>query len=234
VVPDKRTISVAGGLLVAAALALAACAPKGYENTDASAGNNAGAAPALAGATGGPEASAAPEESASGAADSTGSNQNVDFTTELNSKNVAKMGNVVEDENGRVLYRFDKDKVNGTPTCVDKCAVIWPPALTDGDPTLSGVSADLVGTVTRADGTKQITIGGWPAYRYLGDEEKKAGSWSGQGVGGTWWVMDKTGKKNLTCVPTGTPTPVAPPADKDDEQSGATDDASSPSSGYGY
>ena len=39
----------------------------------------------------------------------------------------------------------------------------------------------------------------------------KSGAWKGQGVGGTWFVVAPTGKKNLSCVPTGTPTPVAPP-----------------------
>ena len=94
--------------------------------------------------------------------------------------------------------------------CVDKCAEVWPPALTDGNPQLQGVSDDKVGTVTRQDGTRQITIGGWPVYRYIGD--KKPGQWKGQGVGGTWFVVDPNGKKNLTCLPTGTPKAVAPPA----------------------
>jgi predicted lipoprotein with Yx(FWY)xxD motif len=237
VVPDKRTISVAGGLLVAAALALAACAPSGYNNTDSSAGNNAGAAPALANATGAPDASASADASANSNTSNTGTTSNVDFTTELNSKIVAKMGNVVTNQKGFVLYRFDKDSANPPKTaCVAKCALVWPPALTDGNPALSGVSADLVGTVTRPDGTRQITIGGWPAYSYIGDPAP--GKWTGQGVGGTWWVMNKQGKKNLTCVPTGTPTAVAPPADSSSSNStsSGSDSASSSagSSGYGY
>jgi len=235
VVPDKRTISVAGGLLVAGALALAACAPAGYNNTDSSAGNNAGAAPALANATGAPDASASADASADTSKDSTGTTANVDFTTKLTSKIVPKMGNVVTNQKGFVLYRFDKDSANPPKSaCVDKCALVWPPALTDGNPELSGVSADLVGTVTRADGTRQITVGGWPAYSYIGDPAP--GKWTGQGVGGTWWVMDKKGKKNLTCVPTGTPTAVAPPADSSasDSSSAASSDSSASSSGYGY
>lgn len=239
VVPDKRTISVAGGLLVAAALAMAACAPKGYNNTDSSAGTNAGAAPALANATGAPDASASADASANSNTSNTGTTSNVDFTTSITSKIVPKMGNVVTNQKGFVLYRFDKDTANPPKSnCSGKCALVWPPALTDGNPALSGVSADLVGTVTRADGTRQITIAGWPVYSYVGDLALAPGKWSGQGVGGTWWVINKQGKKNLTCVPTGTPTAVAPPADSSSSNSTSSGSdgasASSGSSGYGY
>ena len=56
-----------------------------------------------------------------------------------------------------------------------------------------------------------LTISGWPVYTYIGD--KKPLAWTGQGVGGTWWVIAPDGKKNLTCVPTATPKAVPPPAD---------------------
>lgn len=136
---------------------------------------------------------------------------NVQLTDQLVGKKIARMGNVVVDQEGFILYRFDKDSDDPpSSNCVDKCAQVWPPALTDGNPQLQGVSDDKVGTVTRQDGTRQITIGGWPVYRYIGD--KKAGQWKGQGVGGTWFVVDPNGKKNLTCLPTGTPKAVAPPA----------------------
>jgi predicted lipoprotein with Yx(FWY)xxD motif len=240
VVPDKRTISVAGGLLVAAALAMAACAPSGY-NTGNSASNN-NAAPALANATGTPDASAsATADASAGTSSNSGTTANVSFTTQLNATSVPKMGNVVENQDGFVLYRFDKDTANPPKSnCSGKCAVIWPPQLTDGTTALSGVSADVVGTVTRADGTRQLTIHGWPVYHYIGD--LKAGTWKGQGVGHTWWVIDKNGKKNLTCVPTGTPTAVAPPADTSSNSNSSSTTGSSStgststgsSGGYGY
>jgi predicted lipoprotein with Yx(FWY)xxD motif len=47
--------------------------------------------------------------------------------------------------------------------------------------------------VTRADGSKQLTIGGWPAYRYAKDT--KPGDLTGQGVGGKWYALAPTGKK---------------------------------------
>jgi predicted lipoprotein with Yx(FWY)xxD motif len=125
------------------------------------------------------------------------------------------MGNVIEDSKGFVLYRFDKDTANPpTSNCVDKCALIWPPVLTNGTPVISGVDPSLVGTVARPDGTMQVTLAGWPLYNF--SNEKEPGKWAGQAVGNTWWVIDSAGKKNLTCVPATPPpaptVPAAPPA----------------------
>lgn len=57
----------------------------------------------------------------------------------------------------------------------------------------AGVGASLIGEVTRADGTKQLTVGGWPMYRYAEDAEP--GDANGQGVGGTWFAAAPDGKK---------------------------------------
>ncbi|SBT36949.1 COG4315 family predicted lipoprotein [Micromonospora auratinigra] len=199
----KRTTVIVASAMVA----LTACAPAGYDGANSSAAEPVAVAAAEPTAAAEPEASASPEAPAGDQAPPA----DVKLTDQLIGKKVPRMGNVVTDQNGWVLYRFDKDSADPPQSnCVDKCAQVWPPALTDGNPQLQGVSDDKVGTVTRQDGTRQITIGGWPVYRYIGD--KKPGQWKGQGVGGTWWVVDQNGKKNLTCVPTGTPKPVAPPA----------------------
>ncbi|MFG2107836.1 hypothetical protein [Micromonospora chersina] len=212
----KRTTVIVASAMVA----LTACAPAGYD------GANSSAAEPVAVAAAEPTASAEPEASASpdAPADDKAPPSDVKLTDELVSKKLPRMGQVVTDQDGWVLYRFDKDSADPPQSnCVDKCAQVWPPALTDGNPQLQGVSDDKVGTVTRQDGTRQITIGGWPVYRYIGD--KKPGQWKGQGVGGTWFVVDPTGKKNLTCLPTGTPKAVAPPASGGD---------SGGDSGYSY
>lgn len=215
----KRTTVIVASAMVA----LTACAPAGYD------GANSSAAEPVAVAAAEPTAAAEPEASATADAPATEQAPPADvrLTDQLVGKKVPRMGNVVMDQDGWILYRFDKDSADPpSSNCVDKCAQVWPPALTDGNPQLQGVSDDKVGTVTRQDGTRQITVGGWPVYRYIGD--KKPGQWKGQGVGGTWFVVDPNGKKNLTCVPTGTPKAVAPPASGD---SGGSD---SGSSGYSY
>nr|WP_158610043.1 hypothetical protein [Micromonospora musae] len=197
----KRTVVAAVGALVA----LTACAPAGYEPA------NPAAAKPVAVAAAEPSVSAEPDASAEApAADAPPAD--VKLTEKLVGKTVPKMGKVVTDEKGWVLYRFDNDSADPpSSNCVDKCAQVWPPALTDGDPQLSGVAADDVGTITRQDGTRQLTLAGWPVYRYIGD--KKPGQWKGQGVGGTWFVVAPDGKKNLSCLPKGTPKAVAPPSD---------------------
>ncbi|KKK07357.1 lipoprotein [Micromonospora sp. HK10] len=201
----KRTTVIVAGAMIA----LTACAPAGYN------GANTGAAEPVAVAAAEPTGDAEPEAAATPGAPATDKAAapagDVQLTDQLVGKKLPRMGKVVTDQDGWVLYRFDKDSADPPQSnCVDKCAQVWPPALTDGNPRLQGVSDDKVGTVTRQDGTRQITIGGWPVYRYIGD--KKPGQWKGQGVGGTWFVVDPNGKKNLTCLPKGTPKAVAPPA----------------------
>lgn len=209
--PKKRTVILAGALA-----ALTACAPTGTGTT----------AGTVAQPVANAAAGASPEPSAEADV------PNVTLTKELIGKKVARMGEVVTDENGFVLYRFDKDTANPpTSNCVEECERIWPPVYTDGKPSLKGVPDDVVGTVTRQDGTRQVTLDGWPVYRYIGD--KKPGQWKGQGVGGTWFVVTPEGKKNTSCLPKGTPTPVAPPADDAEE---GTDGAEAAGGGsdYGY
>jgi predicted lipoprotein with Yx(FWY)xxD motif len=106
------------------------------------------------------------------------------------------LGTVVVDATGFTLYRFDKDKPKPSKsTCVAVCADKWPPVLANSvdDVTLQGVDRAAVGTVKRADGTVQLTIGGWPVYRFTGD--KQAGDTAGQGVGNTWFAVTPAGKK---------------------------------------
>jgi len=106
------------------------------------------------------------------------------------------LGTVVVDGTGFTLYRFDKDKPKPSKsTCNGGCAVQWPPAIVTSvdDVQLDGVDRAAVGTVQRADGSLQLTIGGWPVYRFSGD--KAAGDTAGQGVGKTWFAVTPAGKK---------------------------------------
>ena len=51
-----------------------------------------------------------------------------------------------------------------------------------------------------------------------------------------WFVIAPTGKKNLTCLPKGTPKAVAPPAAEDGtaDDAAAEDAAPADDGGYGY
>jgi len=221
VVPEKRKFTVAGAA-IAAALALPGCAPAGYNQADY---DSAGAAEPAADAV-----RATPTAAGDKAALKLTADQ---ITDELTASTVKRMGQVVKDQDGHVLYRFDDDQIKPEvrSACNGECARIWPPALTaDGEPQLDGVDADDVGTVTRADGTKQITIGKWPVYRYYGDT--KPGAWTGQNVGGKWFVVKPDGTKNLTCLPA-VSKPVAPPP-ADDDATEADPGAGAAGSDYSY
>ncbi|MGP4014058.1 SCO0930 family lipoprotein [Streptomyces sp. 4N124] len=106
----------------------------------------------------------------------------------------AEVGNMVTDGAGMTLYRFDQDTAEPPKTnCDGDCATDWPP-VPAGDATAgAGIDKALLGEVTRADGTKQLTVGGWPAYRYAKDTTP--GDVKGQGVGGKWYALAPDGKK---------------------------------------
>jgi len=216
VVAQKRKLMV-GGAALAAAFALAGCAPAGYNAGDYGGGNAGVQQPA---ADTQDDASPSADAPADGGAAPAAKDSNTptkvaaDKTTnELTAVTVKRMGSTVQDQNGWVLYRFDDDQAKpvSKATCNGDCAKVWLPALTnDGKPQLKGVDEQVVGTVTRADGTKQLTIKGWPVYRYIGD--RTPGTWKGQNVGGKWFVIKPDGTKNLTCLPK-ISKPVAPPND---------------------
>ncbi|SFK03859.1 hypothetical protein [Amycolatopsis sacchari] len=115
-------------------------------------------------------------------------------TTKLVAAEVAGLGQVLTDENGRTLYRFDKDTANPpASTCDGDCATAWPPVMATGSVDVQGVDPALVGTVTRSDGSKQVTVKGWPVYRYAKDSA--AGQAKGQDVGGLWHALTPGGGK---------------------------------------
>ncbi|MGW2369887.1 hypothetical protein ACWCZ5_30465 [Streptomyces sp. NPDC001667] len=105
-----------------------------------------------------------------------------------------RLGAIVTDAKGFTLYRFDKDTPKpSVSNCSGSCAATWPPAAAGGQVTLKGIDKSLVSTVTRADGSKQLTLGGWPLYRYAPDT--KPGDTKGQGIAGTWFASDPQGRK---------------------------------------
>jgi predicted lipoprotein with Yx(FWY)xxD motif len=118
------------------------------------------------------------------------------------------VGGVLVDARGRTLYLRTID-TSRKSTCYASCAAAWPPFVTSGAPRAgSGVKQTLLGTAKRTDGTLQVTYAGHRLYFFGGDT--KAGQISGQGTGGTWWVLGASGKKN-TKTPASAGTTTAPP-----------------------
>ena len=98
--------------------------------------------------------------------------------------------------NGRTLYLFQGDK-NGTSACTGACAAAWPPYTVTGTPQAgSGVNQALLGTITRPDGTTQLTYNGHPLYYFAADTA--SGSAHGQGLtafGAEWYAVGASGSK---------------------------------------
>jgi len=94
---------------------------------------------------------------------------------------------------GFTLYRNTKDKAEPpTSSCLGTCTSTWSPIGGAAQPTLDGVDATLIGTLVRPDGTKQLTVDGWPVYRYIKD--MLPGTVNGQGVDGVWQAVGPDGK----------------------------------------
>lgn len=102
---------------------------------------------------------------------------------------------------GRAVYLWTKDTSDAS-SCSGACAGAWPPVTTTGTPTASGsaIASDL-GTITRSDGTKQVTYDGHPLYYFSGDSG--AGTASGQGsdgFGAKWWLVSPGGSEVTASV----------------------------------
>jgi predicted lipoprotein with Yx(FWY)xxD motif len=153
------------GVPVAAALLAAAC------SSSSSSGSAAGSTPAA--------------NSSSGSASTTGT---VIKTT------AGSTGAFLTDKSGRAVYLWVKDGKNMS-ACSGACAGAWPPVTATGAVTASGsVKASGLSTITRSDGTKQVTYDGHPLYYFAGDSG--SGQTNGQGndgFGAKWWLVSPSG-----------------------------------------
>jgi predicted lipoprotein with Yx(FWY)xxD motif len=104
----------------------------------------------------------------------------------------ATLGKFLTDANGKTLYVFTKDNA-GDSTCYDQCAANWPALTVTSDQNLiagDGVTGKLA-TITRTDGSLQVTYNGWPLYYFVKDTA--AGDTNGQGVNNVWFVAPESG-----------------------------------------
>ena len=100
----------------------------------------------------------------------------------------AELGDYVAGEDGMALYVFLPDE-GETSACSGECAINWPP-LTGEFAAGDGVTGEL-GTITRDDGTSQVTLGGAPLYYFIGDEA--SGDVNGQGLQDVWYLASAEG-----------------------------------------
>ncbi|MBW0108253.1 hypothetical protein I4I84_05815 [Pseudonocardia sp. KRD-182] len=107
------------------------------------------------------------------------------------------LGVVVTDGDGRLLYRSEADgTAPPTSRCADACSASWQPFTvgTGQQPLLLGVDPALVGTLIRSDGTRQVTLAGWPLYRDPADRGALTDS-GRHGESDQWFVVTPTGDR---------------------------------------
>jgi predicted lipoprotein with Yx(FWY)xxD motif len=108
-------------------------------------------------------------------------------------------GTFLTDGSGRALYLWVADSPNKS-TCSGACATAWPPLTSAAAPTAaSGAQASDLGTITRSDGTKQVTYASHPLYYFAGDTGP--GQTTGQGsdgFGAKWWLVAPSGAQITT------------------------------------
>lgn len=105
----------------------------------------------------------------------------------------SRYGPILVDEGDHTIYLFTRDR-SAASNCDGRCAAVWPPVLTRGDPGRAGRLPGALGTIRRRDGARQVTYDGHPLYYYTGDVSP--GQILCQNVeefGGTWLVISPSG-----------------------------------------
>ncbi len=138
--------------------------------------------------------SASSSSSSVGTGTGAGSSSSASGSAMVITTKTGSAGTYLTDGSGRTVYLWVKDP-SGKSVCSGACEGAWPPVTTTGSPTASGsaVSSDL-GTLTRSDGSTQVTYDGHALYYYVGDSS--AGMTAGQGsngFGAKWWLVAPSG-----------------------------------------
>jgi predicted lipoprotein with Yx(FWY)xxD motif len=169
--PSIRAATRGFGSLVAIALLAAACS------------SGATASPTTAAVASAPAASTPAESAAAVSAPASSAASSGAASAVVVNMATSTLGPVLTGPNGLTLYTRTGDTAT-TSSCTGGCASAWPPltvatggAATGG----TGVSGTFA-TLTRADGTIQVTYNGLPLYGW--QKDTKPGDVTGQGVGG--------------------------------------------------
>ena len=168
--PGRRLLPIS--LALGAAAAAAACS------------SSSSSSPAAAPSSSAPASSATASASAS--------------ALTISVKSVPGVGNVLVNGQGKTLYMLTSEK-GGKITCTasDGCTKVWPETVAATGTKAAvgpGVQSALLGTVTGASGSSEVTYNDWPLYTFSGDSGP--GVANGQGInsfGGTWYVLSGAG-----------------------------------------
>jgi predicted lipoprotein with Yx(FWY)xxD motif len=165
----KRTLLLISVGIVVAALTVGAIACSDDDDD-----NGSGATATTASST-----NTTPTESSQGQTPSSG-------TATVKATENPTLGTILTTVDGFTVYTFDSD-TGGASSCNEGCQDIWPPLPAAGEPTAGEGATGTVDTITRQDGTMQVTYDGKPLYMYSGDAA--AGDTNGDGISGVWHVV---------------------------------------------
>jgi predicted lipoprotein with Yx(FWY)xxD motif len=102
-------------------------------------------------------------------------------------------GRVLFGAGNRAIYIFDRER-SSRSECYGACADAWPPVITEGKPRAEGdVQAELLSTITRRDGSKQIAYNCHPLSYYVNDPPGQVLCQDVSEFGGVWLVVDRSG-----------------------------------------
>jgi len=110
----------------------------------------------------------------------------------LGSTSDPSLGDYLTGPSGMTLYVLTKDTPD-VSTCSGSCATTWPPLTTSAGATITGPTgaSGAFATITRSDGTVQVTYNHLPLYYYSGDSG--TGDTNGQGLNSVWFVAPLSG-----------------------------------------
>ena len=95
---------------------------------------------------------------------------------------------IVAGSNNLTLYTFANDEP-GVSNCEGGCLENWPAyTVQSADELVTNPDVpEELGTITRTDGSLQVTLDGDPLYFFIGDQQP--GDATGEGAGGVWYVI---------------------------------------------
>jgi predicted lipoprotein with Yx(FWY)xxD motif len=117
----------------------------------------------------------------------------------VTTKRDAKLGSILADHAGLTLYTPTN---NGRAVdCTGACATVWPPlTASSGAAPTAGPGAGTVGTTSLSDGTRVVTEGGLPLYRFSQDEDSGDAYGAGMASFGGIWHVVRAGQSSSTAA----------------------------------
>jgi predicted lipoprotein with Yx(FWY)xxD motif len=103
------------------------------------------------------------------------------------------LGSYLTGKNGLTLYIFTADSPDKSACTSSQCLANWAPLTVTGGATIAGPTeaTGAWATITRSDGSLQVTYNHQPLYYFNGDSA--AGQTNGQAYGNKWYVAPLNG-----------------------------------------